>query len=61
VLIVANLLATVLRFLMYRSWVFGNHSANRQHSPRNSIGTDTINTDTIEPFVESIQQNRSPH
>jgi putative flippase GtrA len=61
VLIVANLLATVLRFLMYRSWVFGNHSANRQHSHRNSIGTDTINTDTIEPFVESIQQNRSPH
>jgi putative flippase GtrA len=66
VLIVANLLATVLRFLMYRSWVFGDHAANRQHSPRNSFGTDTISTDTIstdtiEPFVESIQQNRSPH
>jgi putative flippase GtrA len=61
VLIVANLLATVLRFLMYRSWVFGNHADNRQHSLRNSFGIDTINSDTIEPFVESIQQNRSPH
>jgi putative flippase GtrA len=57
VLIVANLLATVLRFLMYRSWVFGDRAARRA-TRRHSFHTDTI--EPLEP-VESIPHNRSTH
>jgi putative flippase GtrA len=38
VLIAANLAATVVRFLLYRHWVFGGHGRGRQCEPRRPPG-----------------------
>jgi putative flippase GtrA len=58
VLIVANLLVTVLRFLLYRSWVFGDRAARSRPGTRRSLGNDTI--EPLEP-AESVPQDRSTH
>jgi putative flippase GtrA len=54
VLIAANLLATVIRFLLYRHWVFGGP---RRPAGRWRDDREPVPRDQVEPFGSAVQVN----
>ena len=49
VLVVANLVATVVRFGLYRTWVFRGHAAEGGRIPRPSPSTSALAADAVPP------------
>jgi putative flippase GtrA len=57
VLVVANLVATVVRFGLYRTWVFRGHAAEGGRIPRPSPSTSALAADAVPPT--DVDPNRS--
>ena len=53
VLVAANLVATALRFVLYRTWVFGRRGATARHAAR-PADRPRADTDVVRPAAEPL-------
>jgi putative flippase GtrA len=63
VLVAANLVATVIRFVLYRTWVFGKPKPGHDHSTpngRNPIERDHLHGEAFDPYPPAAHAEPGP-